>query len=206
MSLKRTAKGHNSNWNYRKIFKNWIKSLSTRLILYLLLKQNYLHEKFNLFAMHAWTDAKYKLWFVTFPDFWTIGMCLIFLWDQNQDFSRWIFNLQTLCDIATFVHWWAGSFLCDGRDSPQTYCRKSDINQIYPYLTTFAHCCVSSARERYLVCKWIATNALCPANTALFHFLLRLGWLYRVRPQKTGLNFSLKFRTNAFTFQFGKSA
>ena len=25
---------------------------------------------------------------------------------------------------------------CDGRDQPQTYCRKSDINQIIPYLTT----------------------------------------------------------------------
>ena len=49
--------------------------------------------------------------------------------------------------------------LWDGRDSPQTYCRKSDINQIHIWLT---------ACSQYLVCKWIATNA---TRASIVHFL-----------------------------------
>ena len=51
--------------------------------------------------------------------------------------------------------------LWDGRDSPQTYCRKSDINQIHIWLT---------ACSQYLVCKWIATNATRASYSSIVHF------------------------------------
>ena len=63
--------------------------------------------------------------------------------------------------------WWLSKrkrvlpMLWDGRDSPQTYCRKSDINQIHIWLT---------ACSQYLVCKWIATNATRASYSSIVHF------------------------------------
>ena len=66
-----------------------------------------------------------------------------------------------------FHFWWLSKrkrvlpMLWDGRDSPQTYCRKSDINQIHIWLT---------ACSQYLVCKWIATNATRASYSSIVHF------------------------------------
>ena len=53
----------------------------------------------------------------------------------KSSFADAFLTLLIKCDFCSLMSR-VSPVKCDGRDQPQTYCRKSDINQIIPYLTT----------------------------------------------------------------------